>query len=383
MQGIKSKGIKAIINDFYAEGYLDHKDYKKLIKDYGLETVSDDELATAHMIAETLKKSENIRYLQENPVFENVNSNVMATRDLPLDNPASIQGFIDVWKLQNYARFWGNKYQKILSTTGGKKTDETILDIAAFTLANVHHNTKKFFWTADMIDEAYSMPMPEHNVTKNLVDDNSGYLFVFEKPVRLQAEDTKLQRAISHDTRWVSIIKTESGLHVSNDGFNTTCTELGNLKKGLPPIVHDEREALINSTIFYDAEYPKDFWTERSPNIGTLVMALLNFLHSTATITKSGRNTRANIRRAKKQGIMLQKQADVNVVYLRPTKYNYDNDDYEPTRKNKSYKGRFNVRGHWRNYWVGKGRTRRELRYVHGFQKGSGNLLNKIHIVNR
>jgi len=384
MQGIKSEALIAILNDFYANGYLTHKDYKKHIKDYKLETLTDEELVNAHMMAEKLKNSDNIKLLQHNPIFNKMENNIMPTRELPLSNPTSIQGYIEVWRLQNYARFWGNKYGGIIEGTAKDKKQETILDVSGFTLANVHEHTKKFFWTADMINEAYSMPMPEHNVTENLVDDDTGYLFVFEKPVRLQAEDSEGgHKLISHDLRWISIIKTKSGLFISNDAFNTSYTQLENLKKGLPPIAYDNREALINATIYYGAEYPKDFWTERSPNIGTLVMALLNFLRSTATVTKNGMNTRADIRRAKKQGITLQKEVDVNVVYLRPTKYYYDNDNDGTTRKNKSYKGRFNVKGHWRNYWVGKGRNRRELRYVHGFQKGSGDLLNKIHIVNR
>ena len=183
------------------------------------------------------------------------------------------------------------------------------------------------------------------------------------------------------DISWISILPSEEGLIVTFDVSKeiTITFEDGERIAN----IMDTREKSSFSIYKYDSLYPNDYNISDNTCLPTLVLSLLNFLRSTATITKSGKNTRADRRRAKKQGITLTNEVSVNVVYLRPTKYYYDDNDHESTRKTKSYKGRFNVQGHWRNYWVGKGRTSRELRYVRGFQKGSGNLLNKIHVVNK
>jgi hypothetical protein len=372
---MESKLLKTLIDDLYEGGYITHKDYKKHIKENNLFPVTDEILLRGWDNAEELKLSPNIKQLQNSSNFLNIkHGTAVANKDIILKTPTEIQAFIELWRLQNYAKFWGNRYPTIIKSESDP-AEQTTLDYTCFSLAEVHEVTKKFFWTADMINEAYSMPMPEHNVTENLVDDDTGYFFIFEKPVRLEGVDG------TYHIRSLSILTAKEGLTITNDSFDRVKLEFD--KESGPIIVKDGREGQATTNLPYGAEYPKDFWLEKSPNWGTLVMSLLNFLRSTATITKKGRNTRAEIRRAKKQGIKLQKaDTDINIVYLRPTKYEYEKNDNEPTRKNKSYKGRFNVRGHWRNYWVGKGRNRRELRYVQGFQKGSGNLINKIHIVN-
>ena len=261
---------------------------------------------------------------------------------------------------------WNNqKYTEIMNI---ELPVDTVLDTYGLLLAEKHGSTTNFFWTTDMINEAYSMPMPAHNITPNLIDNGKGYFFVFEKPIRVNGLKELEPNAVSTSIEIITNRDVKDSALGSNKAvpIEFEISWISILPSGDRFIITTDDYNISDNTC-----------------LPTLVLSLLNFLRSTATITKSGKNTRADRRRAKKQGITLTNEVSVNVVYLRPTKYYYDDNDHESTRKTKSYKGRFNVQGHWRNYWVGKGRTSRELRYVRGFQKGSGNLLNKIHVVNK
>ena len=395
--------LHRLIDSLYNEGSISSNNYEEIIARKDLRSISNKVLVNAMEQSEELRISPYISQLR-NKIQEGAERiNVVSLNGLPKDNMADVQGFIDFWRLMNYVRFWGNKYTEIMNI---ELPVDTVLDTYGLLLAEKHGSTTNFFWTTDMINEAYSMPLPTHNVTPNLVENDEGYFFVFEKPIRVNglkelepnAVSTSIEIITNRDVKdsavgsnkavpnqfdisWISILPSEEGLIVTFDVSKeiTITFEDGERIAN----IMDTREKSSFSIYKYDSLYPNDYNISDNTCLPTLVLSLLNFLRSTATITKSGKNTRADRRRAKKQGITLTNEVSVNVVYLRPTKYYYDDNDHESTRKTKSYKGRFNVQGHWRNYWVGKGRTSRELRYVRGFQKGSGNLLNKIHVVNK